>query len=541
MRANPGSFTDFVSTITDHSALTLTISRRERGLVTYSLQEFNSDYFLATMALAAALLAKPAAAAVPLLVSLWIVDCFSDRGVKSCGPRVLGWRWPRPAALTKCLQPGTGLLFSPPLWARPLLAGDTLAFYLWKLVAPWPLAPTTAERRHGALRKGGGLFCFPFAAALGVLLACLPRRRVWLVALGLFVAWLLPVSGLISVRLPAHFHGGRPLRVPGDARPSAGAGLAVGDALESLAAGGRGGGVRRAGRRWPRRRLPIRATPPPFSSTAATVNPASAAAGCCLGDLEAAAGRHAAAAALYRRAIGEHPDIVELHVALGNSLVALGKLSEARQTLAEAARRFSDSAVVEENLGHVCERLGRADEGDRALSPGGAAFTDDPAKRLLLGRLLESSGRPAEARFEYETGATLHPSLAAVHYRLGNLAQAEHNWPEAIRRVRGGDSRGPGLCRGPRQFGRCPDGGGKNRRRDRARTDGGAARSAFAARPFSFGPRLGSTRPPRGCRRGVPPGAAAASSRRADGPRNPAVAGKTQGRRARPVRRNFDE
>ena len=44
-------------------------------------------------------------------------------------------------ALTKQLQPDVRLIYVPPFWLRPLLAADTLAFYLLKLVLPYPLMP----------------------------------------------------------------------------------------------------------------------------------------------------------------------------------------------------------------------------------------------------------------------------------------------------------------------------------------------------------------------------------------------------------------
>ena len=393
----------------------------------------NLNYFLATTALAAALLAKPAAAAVPLLIVLL------DRGLlqrtwgqvmRAAGP----WLALAAAdgALTKCLQPGTGLSFTPPLWARPLLAGDTLAFYLWKLAVPWPLAPDYSRTPLWSLAQGWRFYAVSLSPwLLACLLACLPRRRVWLVALGLFVAWLLPVSGLISFdyqRLSTVADRYAYLAMLGPAlalawllathwsrwlllaTAAACGGLGVLSALQTSS--------------W-------RDTAVLFQHCRA-VNPASAAAACCLGELEAAAGRHAAAVALFRRSLGEHPEIVELPVALANSLVALGELPEARQTLAEAARRFPESPVVEEDLGHVCERLGATDEAIEHYRRAVQLPPEDPARRLLLGRLLESSGRLTEARFEYETTAKLCPNLAAVHYRLANIAQAENNLPEAI-------------------------------------------------------------------------------------------------------------
>ena len=128
-------------------------------------------YLLATTAFVLALLSKPAAVAVPLIATVLAVGFrISDFGFRTWhlkssleGPRILksqilnpkseirnaaaarrmlrglgpwlllaaGW-----AVLTKLQQPSGRMAFVPPVWARPLIAGDALAFYLYELVGP---------------------------------------------------------------------------------------------------------------------------------------------------------------------------------------------------------------------------------------------------------------------------------------------------------------------------------------------------------------------------------------------------------------------
>ena len=99
-------------------------------------------YALATAAFVLALLCKPAAVAVPLLIGVLDAGLLRRpwRQVLMCvGPWLvvaLGW-----TAFTSQLQPGGSLPHDLPIWARPLVAGDALAFYLYKLAAPLQCGP----------------------------------------------------------------------------------------------------------------------------------------------------------------------------------------------------------------------------------------------------------------------------------------------------------------------------------------------------------------------------------------------------------------
>ena len=181
-------------------------------------------YALATLAFVAAMLAKPSAATVPLLAAT--IDWFLlrrplRRVAWAAGPWLV---LAVPVLVVARLAQGVESVANVALWARPLVMGDSLAFYLYKLV--WPLhlgvdygrrpavllaaGRVDLRRRARAAGAGGG------AVVLG------RRRRPWLLTGGLlFVAALLPVSGLGDVPVPGHFHHGRPLPVRRPARPRA--------------------------------------------------------------------------------------------------------------------------------------------------------------------------------------------------------------------------------------------------------------------------------------------------------------------------------
>ena len=159
------------------------------------------SYLLATLAFVLALLAKPSAVALPLLA--WVLDAgLLRRKPVRAAAALLPWVVLAGLAAwyTKTLQPDESVAFVTPLWARPLIAGESLTFYLGKLVWPWPLAPDYGHTPESVLWGVWVWLAWLVPAAL-VLLACRGRdRRVWLTALGLFAAGVLPVLGWLPFR-----------------------------------------------------------------------------------------------------------------------------------------------------------------------------------------------------------------------------------------------------------------------------------------------------------------------------------------------------
>lgn len=107
-----------------------------------SAQRARRHYAWATGAFMLALVAKPTAVIVPLVA--WILDVWGwQRAWRTRVPALLAWGgmallW---SIVTSHIQPATALVVTPPLWARPLIAGDAITFYLAKLVVPIWLAP----------------------------------------------------------------------------------------------------------------------------------------------------------------------------------------------------------------------------------------------------------------------------------------------------------------------------------------------------------------------------------------------------------------
>jgi hypothetical protein len=95
---------------------------------------------LATAAFVLAMLAKPSAVVVPFVVLIieWLV---LKRGLRDAivGP-ALWFMFALPVVVVGMLAQKASLPFVPPLWARPVVALDALAFYFMKLLAPFHLA-----------------------------------------------------------------------------------------------------------------------------------------------------------------------------------------------------------------------------------------------------------------------------------------------------------------------------------------------------------------------------------------------------------------
>ncbi len=145
-----------------------------------------------------AMLAKPVAVGLPL--ALLILEIVFWRRRLLMAIRSLALWFPIAAGvvfITRGQQSTEYLVEPTSLGSRLLIAGDSLTFYLGKLLWPLDLAPHYS-RTIGSVLKEPWLpvyFVIPFLLAL--LLAILPNRRMWLSSLGLFCVALLPVLGLV--------------------------------------------------------------------------------------------------------------------------------------------------------------------------------------------------------------------------------------------------------------------------------------------------------------------------------------------------------
>ena len=156
-------------------------------------------YSLAFLAFVLALLAKPTAVAVPLVA--WALDRWAlGRSMRQSAVGLGGWLAAAAVLIiiTTLAQPAAGAKFITPLWARPLVAGDAAAFYLYKLVFPFWLGPDYGRSPEWVLSQSWTYFTWVVPLGLAIILWRWRDRWPLLIAsAGIFIAALLPVSGLI--------------------------------------------------------------------------------------------------------------------------------------------------------------------------------------------------------------------------------------------------------------------------------------------------------------------------------------------------------
>ena len=133
-------------------------------------------YSLATAALALAMLSKPSAMIVPLM-ALIIDALVIRRPIKRIALSLGPWfvLAAATALVAKLVQPAIGVPHTP-LWARPLIAGDALSFYLYKLIFPLHLAIDYGRRPDVAMQSPAFYLAWIVPVLLGVLLLLFRRR-----------------------------------------------------------------------------------------------------------------------------------------------------------------------------------------------------------------------------------------------------------------------------------------------------------------------------------------------------------------------------
>jgi tetratricopeptide (TPR) repeat protein len=144
-----------------------------------------------------ALLAKPTAVVVPVMAAVLDVTLLG-RDWRTSLRRLVPWVLVSFAFGVLVVHgQAAALRDAPPLWARPLVALDALAFYARLLLAPRSLGPDYGRTPAAVLDAGWTHTALLGVAALATLAVLTRARRPWLTAsVGLFVAGLLPVLGL---------------------------------------------------------------------------------------------------------------------------------------------------------------------------------------------------------------------------------------------------------------------------------------------------------------------------------------------------------
>jgi hypothetical protein len=156
-------------------------------------------YAVATLALILAMLSKPSAMMTPLIAV--VIDLFLlRRPWRRVLNEILPWLVLAIACAVnaRIAQPGTGIV-PPPLWARPLIVGDSLAFYLGKILWPIHLAIDYGHRPQIVMQHRWFYFAWIIPAIIAVIVTLYRKRypEVFVGAL-IFVLATAPVLGAVT-------------------------------------------------------------------------------------------------------------------------------------------------------------------------------------------------------------------------------------------------------------------------------------------------------------------------------------------------------
>lgn len=394
-------------------------------------------YVLATLSFLAALLSKPSAVTYPAVAAL-LDYFFLRRCAKAALKSVALWFALALAIVWKAREAQPVVEQFAPLWARPLIALDAIAFYIGKILLPVGLAPEYTRIPQLVLEQSWAYWTWLLPAGVGVLLWKLRRYRALIVSYAIFIAVLLPVLGLVPFIYQYYSTvADRYLYVA-----MMGPALAVAWALsrrpqpQFFAVAGFMV-VLLAGLSF--RQSTVWSDDEALYQHTLKTNSRAWFARNNLAALRRSEGKMKEAEVMYREAIQLRPDLMESNVSLGALLLEQGRTAEAVGFLVKAAELSSPLPETYINLGEAYLRLRKYEEAAAAYKR--AAFLE-PENAAFPFQLFEISLRlrnEAEAKQYLQAAQKLsinpesyHATTAAIYAGLGRLQDAVTQYLAAI-------------------------------------------------------------------------------------------------------------
>ncbi len=322
-------------------------------------------------------------------------------------------------------------------WQRPFVAGDALAFYLFKLLLPIDLGVDYGRTPHAVMSHAWGYLAWALPVALLVLAGRSRQRRplTWLGAL-LFVTFLLPTLGLAPFAYQAY-------STVADRYAYLallGVGLMAADTVEHLQ---------------PRRSAVLSAaavvvalavlsfkqsrtwlTSADFLHHTLDVNPAAAFAYNNLGDAALANGDLATALTDYQACVAHDPTGVKAQINLAEVYTALNRPAEAERALAAAERAPEITSDDFSNLGIVLMKMKQPARALRALATAAAMDPRSPRYLFNQANALAAIGQFEQAEATFRRCLALAPTLAGAHTGLGIVLAETSRLADAVTEFR---------------------------------------------------------------------------------------------------------
>jgi len=342
-----------------------------------------------------ALLCKPAAVAVPIILGILAVGLYRRKILPTLLELTPYLLFVSAVILVSMReQPAERLPWIPPIWMRPMLALDAIAFYIGKLFWPHPLAADYGLEPSWMVAHTWSMIVWIIPVVLLIAAAVSRHRRALLVCFGLFVAWLLPVLGLVPfafqrISLVADRYVYLAMLGPALLVAMIYAASEKWSRSKQLAAIYTGAGILvllaavsfiQAGR-WSDNGT--------FLTHTQTVNPRSTVAGDNFARIAIKEGRYQDALNMYRALYKEHP------------------------------RR----EMICKNLAAILREMGRRDEALEVLSEAVDSSPDWPQVRCALAELLSERGDIADAEKHYKAVLKLEPASVPALIGLGVIEQ----------------------------------------------------------------------------------------------------------------------
>lgn len=322
-------------------------------------------------------------------------------------------------------------------WQRPFVAGDALAFYLFKTFVPLDLCVDYGRTPSAVLSHAWGYLAG--AVPLAVFAFCYANRRrrpkSWLGAL-LFVVFLLPTLGLV----PFSFQAYSTVADRYAYLALVGVGLVVGEVAEQLRS-----------RKIATRGLAAALVGLAFASfqqsrfwldssallrRAIDVNPQAAFAYNNLGDVELGNGNPAAALADYQACVRIDPTAVKAYLNLAEIHATDGELAQAEEALARALKAPALGADDYSNLGIVLMKMNQPARALEALSMASRLEPSSPTYLYNEANGLSAMGQFDKAETAFRRCLALAPTLAGAHTGLGIVLAETQRLPAAVEEFR---------------------------------------------------------------------------------------------------------